>query len=260
MFRRGGSAKAGRRARLRLRFVVLAAVVAIAALSGVACGSSNHDAWEGTSTPTAGPTPKSVNIAIGDNPYQGSANAKVTIVEFADFQGTASATFAVQTLPQLVSNYGDKIRLVFMNMFLKKGDPYSELMAEAGECAKDQGFFWQFHDFMFSSQKALLSLFNNPQAPPPASSGLPQINTPKDALKSLASQLGMDTAKFNSCLDSGQMAGAVQADIQTAVQAYQDAGLTNFGLPAFFINGKYLTGTNYDSLKQAIDAALAAAG
>jgi predicted DsbA family dithiol-disulfide isomerase len=79
-------------------------------------------------------------------------------------------------------------------------------------------------------------------------------------MKGYASQLGLDTAKFNDCLDSGRMADAVTADMTAAQTAATDAGLTRFGTPAFFINGNNLQGAQpYDVFKTAIDAALAAA-
>ena len=203
-------------------------------------------------TPTAQPTPKTIQIDAGDNPARGPADAKVTIVEFSDFQGPNCGSFAQETLPQILADYGDKVRFVFMNLPLTK-DNYAEKAAEAGECANAQGTFWQYHDLLFQNQQALTALLT----PDPAA-GLAKV---VDSLKGYAAQLGLDTAKFNDCLDSGQMANAVQADQQVGQKAAQDAGLTSFGLPSFFINGNYLGGAQaYDVFKQAIDAALAAAG
>ena len=125
-----------------------------------------------------------------------------------------------------------------MNFPLTQIHENAQKAAEAGECANEQGAFWQFHDIMFQSQSALTV----------------------DNLKSYAGQLNLDTAKFNECLDSGRMASAVQADVQTAEKAVQEAGITRFGTPAFFINGNSLSGAQpYANFKAAIDAALAAA-
>jgi protein-disulfide isomerase len=203
-------------------------------------------------TPTAQPTPKTITIDTGDNPSRGPADAKVTIVEFSDFQGPNCARFAQETLPQILSDYGDKIRFVFMNAPLAS-DAYAEKAAEAGECANAQGTFWPYHDLLFQNQQALTDLVNANQA-----AGLAKV---VESLKGYAAQLGLDTAKFNDCLDSGKMASAVLADQQVEQTAIQDAGLTSFGLPAFFINGNYVAGDiPYDVFKQVIDAALAAAG
>jgi protein-disulfide isomerase len=204
-------------------------------------------------TPTAQPTPRTVEIDVGDNPAKGPADAKVTIVEFSDFQGPHCGSFAQQTLPQILANYGDKIRFVFMNSPLTS-NAYAEKAGEAGECANEQGTFWPYHDLLFQNQQALTALLS----PDPAA-GLAKV---VDSLKGYAAQLGLDTAKFNDCLDSGKMTSAVQADQQVGRKAAQDAGLTsNFVVPAFFINGNYLGGAKpYDVFKQMIDAALTAAG
>jgi protein-disulfide isomerase len=203
-------------------------------------------------TPTAEPTPKTIEIAVGDNPAKGPADAKVTIVEFSDFQGPHCGSFAQQTLPQILANYGDKIRFVFVNSPIT-GNAYAEKAAEAGECANEQGAFWQYHDLVFQNQQALTGLLT-----PDPTAGLANV---ADSLKGYAAQLGLDTAKFNDCLDSGKMTSTVQADQQAYQKAIQDAGLTSHGLPAFFINGNYLGGAKaYDVFKQLIDAALAAAG
>jgi len=203
-------------------------------------------------TPAVAATPKPVSIDVGDNPAKGPADAKVTIVEFSDFQCPYCSRFTTETLPQILSNYGDKVRFVFMNFPLTSIHPYAQKAAEAGECANEQGAFWQYHDLLFQNQGALTDLLT---ADPVA--GLAKV---VESLKGYAAQLGLDTAKFNDCLDSGKMAGAVQADMQTAQTAAQDAGLDRFGTPAFFINGNNLAGAQpYDVFKQAIDAALAAA-
>jgi protein-disulfide isomerase len=191
---------------------------------------------QATAAPQA--TPKTVTIDAGDNPAKGPADAKVTVIEFSDFQCPYCAKFVQETMPQILSNYGDKIRFVFMNFPLTSIHENAQKAAEAGECANEQGAFWQFHDIMFQNQSALTV----------------------DNLKSYAAQLNLDTAKFNDCLDSGKMADPVAADMAAAEKAAQDAGLTRFGTPAFFINGNNLAGAQpYDVFKQAIDAALAAA-
>ena len=190
-------------------------------------------------TPSVVPTPSTVEIDPGDNPAKGPADAKVTVVEFSDFQCPYCARFVQQTLPQILSTYGDKIRFVFMNFPLSQIHENAQKAAEASECANEQGAFWQYHDILFANQSALAV----------------------DNLKAYAAQLGLDATKFNECLDSGRMAPLVQADMDAATKAAQEAGLDRFGTPAFFINGKSLSGAQpFDVFKQAIDAALAEAG
>jgi len=227
----------------------------------IGCGSGSSKSTTQTpggsspSPPAAGgtvvPTPKTITIDPGENPSKGPADAKVTVVEFSDFQGPNCGKFAQQTLPQVLANYGDKIRFVFANYPLKK-DSYAQKAAEAGECADAQGSFWQYHDLLFQNQQAL----SNQLTPDPTAGPAKVV----ESLKGYAAQLGLNTATFNDCLDSGKMTSSVQADQQLALKASQDAGLTSFPVPAFFINGNYLSGSKpYDVFKQAIDAALAAA-
>jgi peptidylprolyl isomerase len=81
------------------------------------------------------------------------------------------------------------------------------------------------------------------------------------SLKSYASQLGLDTATFDQCLDGNEHAEDVQKDIQDMTSYAQTLGLTNYGVPSFFINGVYLSGAQpFSVFQQVIDAALGGAG
>jgi protein-disulfide isomerase len=142
-----------------------------------------------------------------------------------------------------MQTYGDKIRFVYRDFPLTSLHQYAEKAAEASECADDQGKFWEYHDLLFANQSAL----------------------DVDSLKSYAAQLGLDTAKFNDCLDSGKQTAEVQKDAQDA----KSYGAT--GTPAFFINGVLVSGAlpfedytdqsgaTQPGFKSIIDAALQAA-
>jgi len=219
---------------------LVTAIAIGAAVASAGCGSSSN----------APLTPKSITIETGTNPSQGPADAKVTIVEFSDFQNPQCGAFAQQTLPQILANYGDKVRFVFMN-FPPYFDAYAQKAAEAGECAHAQQSFWPYHDLLFQNQQNLTGLLtSDPTA------GVAKV---VDALESYAAQLGLDTAEFNDCLYYGKMVTAVEADTAAASKAADDAALPSFGLPSFFINGNYLQGSKpYDVFRQMIDLALAA--
>ncbi|MGD0765383.1 MAG: thioredoxin domain-containing protein [Dehalococcoidia bacterium] len=240
---------------------VVAAIVVVAGAAGI-----NH-AWPifgnsgGGSTvsvvanPTAGPTaaPKPVDVPVADAPTKGPAGAKVTMIEFSDFECPYCERFVTQTLGQILQNYGDKIVFAFRNFPLTSIHPYSEKAAEAGECANDQGAFWQFHDLMFQNQTTLAGYVTAD-----ATGGVAKV---VDSIKQYAASLNLDTAKFNQCLDSGTDKPKVDADVAALQKATQDAGITQYGTPTFFINGNYIGGAYpYDTFKQAIDSALAAAG
>jgi protein-disulfide isomerase len=259
---------------IAMQFIVglVAAVVVVAGAAGI-----NH-AWPifgesggGNSTisvalPTAAATEEApvVEMDVGDAPTKGSKDAKVTIVEFSDFECPYCARFVTQTLPQIMSNYGDKVLFAFRNFPLPASmHPYAQKAAEASECAHDQGAFWQYHDVLFTKQSDLTSIV---QADP--TNGVNQVIT---KLEEYAATLGLDTAKFNQCLESGADAAKVESDHAAMADALAKAGITKYGTPSFFVNGMFISGAypfdeksqGYQqgmiTFKQAIDEALAAA-
>jgi protein-disulfide isomerase len=176
------------------------------------------------------PTNVKVDVAA-DDPVQGQANAKVTIIEFSDFQCPFCERFYSQTLGQIETNYikTGKAKLVF-KQFPLSFHPFAQKAAEASECAREQGKFWEIHNKIFDNQ----------------------ANIAVTDLKKYASDLGLDTTKFNDCLDSSKYAAGVAADVQIG----QNAGVS--GTPSFVINGQLLVGAQpYAQFQQAIDAALA---
>ena len=160
-------------------------------------------------------------------PARGPANAAVTIVEFSDFQCPyCGREFPV--IERLMKEYDGKVRLVFRH-FPLDFHPFAAKAAEAGMCAQDQGKFWELHDKMFTNQQKLAV----------------------EDLKGYAKSLGMDAAKFDKCLDSGEKKPAVDEDMKAGTAA----GVN--GTPAFFINGLFVNGAQpYEQMKQTIDREL----
>jgi protein-disulfide isomerase len=157
----------------------------------------------------------------------------------------------VQTLPQIKQAYEGKIRFVLRNLPVH-GDPAVK-MAEATLCANDQGKFQEYDGKLWETYQA-----NSQQA----QTGVDAVVT---ALKGYASDLGLDTATFNDCLDSDKHASDVQKDAQDA---------TSYGVrgtPTFFVNGRPVSGAvpfadyqdssgaTQPGFKSIIDQALAAA-
>lgn len=168
-------------------------------------------------------------LTIKGSPFEGKEDAPVTMIECSDFQCPFCARFAGDTLGQLRNNEikAGIVKLVFKN-FPLPFHQFAEKAAEAAECANKQGKFWQMHDKLFQSDGRLDT----------------------DSLKSYAQQIGLDTKKFDHCLDSGETAGLVNADKQQCASA----GVQ--GTPTFFINGKMLVGAQpYDRFKSAIEQA-----
>ncbi|WP_317987917.1 DsbA family protein [Hyalangium gracile] len=169
---------------------------------------------------------KRVQVAA-TGPSKGPENAPVTIVEFSDFQ-CPFCSRAKNTVDEVVKSYGDQVRLVFRHFPLSfhKEAPKA---AEASACAADQNKFWEYHDKLFANQQALTV----------------------DDLKKHAADLGLDTARFNECLDSGKKAELVKKDMADG----EKVGVS--GTPAFFINGIVLSGAvPAEEFKTIIDSEL----
>jgi len=172
-----------------------------------------------------------VNLG-GDDPVKGPANAPITIVEFSDFQ-CPYCSRAIATLKQVEEKYGDKLRIVFRDFPLVQIHQNAAKAAEAGACANEQGKFWELHDKLFADQSKL------------AVEGLKQTAT---------EVAGLDAAAFNKCLDSGKYATEWQKDVDDGTSY----GVT--GTPAFFINGRLLSGAQpVDAFSTLIDEELARA-
>ena len=187
---------------------VATAIVAFAAVGIFVLGMFTHSRFfnEGgggqqvvAAQPTAGPTPTPgpVDVSVDDDPALGPADAPVTIIEFGDFQCPGCGQFNTQMLPQILSNYGDRVRFVFRDFPLVNIHQYALKAAEAADCANEQGAYWKYFDLLYKNQSAL-----------------------DDAsLKGYAASLQLDTAVFNQCLDTDKYISELQKDYQDAVAA-----------------------------------------
>jgi len=166
--------------------------------------------------------------------FLGDPNAPVTIIEFADFQCPYCGRFANETFAQINENYiaTGQVRLGYQHFaFLGQESVWA---AEAAECAGDQHAFWPYHDYLFTHQ-----------------SGENQGAFTKEHLKQFAADLSLDTAAFNSCLDSGQYTATVTAE----TQAVQQLGVRS--TPTFVVNGRPVIGAQpYEVFQQYIQQGL----
>jgi protein-disulfide isomerase len=153
-------------------------------------------------------------VETDGDPQLGPDNAKVTIVEFSDFQCPFCRQFRDNTFDALIDKYGDDIRIVYRDYPLSSLHPEAQKAAEAAECANEQGKFWEMHDLLYEKQDQLSA----------------------DLYPDLADQLGLDTQQFEECLTSGQYADEVSADLQAGTSY----GVS--GTPTFFVNGWILVG------------------
>jgi len=205
-----------------------------------------------TAVVQATPTPPVVvdNVSADDDPSWGPADAKVTIVEFSDFQCPYCSRFVSQAYPQIKQQYEGKVRFVFRDFPLSTIHPWAEKGAEAAGCANEQGKFWEYHDAIFQNQTALTEKYSTAAAAQPADAAA-ALAAVVDTLKSTATDLGLDTAAFNQCLDSGARAQEIQKDYQDGISY----GVQ--GTPAFYVNGLLISGAQpFANFQAAIDAAL----
>ena len=172
--------------------------------------------------------PPRIKVADAGRPARGPAGAPIEIVEFSDFQ-CPFCLRAHPTVLQVLSTYGNKVRLVYRHYPLPN-HPNARPAAEASACAAEQDKFWPYHDRLFENQSKL-----------------------SDAdLKQHASALGLDATKFNACFDAHKFA----ADVQDDMAAGEAIGVS--GTPAFFINGRALSGAQpFEAFKRVIDEELA---
>jgi protein-disulfide isomerase len=160
-------------------------------------------------------------------PTKGPQDAPITIVEFSDYQ-CPYCVRAEPTVKELLAAYPGKIRLVHRDYPLP-AHGLAPKAAEAAHCAGDQQKYWEMHDRLF------------------AANGKLEVTD----LKGYAKEVGVDTARFDKCLDSGEKATVV-AFHQKAGEA---AGVT--GTPAFFVNGHPISGAQpIDAFKVIVDEEL----
>lgn len=185
------------------------------------------------------PTDIKKKLTLGHLPVKGNQNAKVTIVEFSDFQCPFCEKFFTDSLPQIRKDYIDtgKVKLTYRQFPLIQLHPNAYKAASASECANGQGKFWEYHDLLFQNQAAWSNL---------DSTGVVA------KFKEYAGTLGLDTGSFSSCLDSDKY----KADIDKDIAEGQAVGVS--GTPTSYINGTQIVGAQpYAAFKTLIDQELA---
>ncbi len=172
--------------------------------------------------------PPKVEVSTAGRPARGGNDkAPITIIEFSDYE-CPFCKRAEPTVKKVLDTYGDKVRLVYRHYPLEF-HATARPAAEASACAAAQGKFWEYHDKLFASS---------------------DLNDAK--LKSLAGEVGLDQAKFDDCFAKKQF----KADIDKDMADASSVGVT--GTPAFFINGRMLSGAQpFEKFKEVIDEELA---
>jgi protein-disulfide isomerase len=164
-----------------------------------------------------------IQISLTNTPVRGPVAAPVTLVEFADYECPYCQQIQ-PTLDRLETEFKGKLAFAYKDMPLPM-HAHAQKAAEASQCAAVQGKYWEYHD-LIEKTKAL---------------DVPQ-------LKAGAGQIGLETAAFDKCLDSGERAEAVKSTMDEAVKL----GLQ--GTPSFFLNGRFISGgMSYDQMRQMVE-------
>lgn len=173
--------------------------------------------------------PANVTVAIRDDDHiRGNKKAKLTIVEFSDFQCPYCQDYA-PSLQQALNEYKNEVRLVYRHFPIDSRHPFARAAAEASECANEQGKFWEYHDELFKRQGE----FSN------------------DLWGRIAADLKLKTGKFDQCVKDRKYKQRVDDDYQTGIAAGAR------GTPHTVIGTTPISGVlPYESIKQIIDQML----
>jgi len=155
-------------------------------------------------------------------------NAKLTLVEFTDYQCPFCGRHFRETMPKIDEEYikTGRIRYVLREFPLESIHPQAVKAAEAATCSGEQGKYWEMHSLLFGSPKAMAI---------------------KDFVDH-AQALNLDVAKFQQCLDSGKYTAKVRKDLNDA----QKAGVT--GTPTFFLGLTDPKSTEVKSIRKLVGA------
>ena len=195
----------------------------------VQTGQEGQPADSGAQAPT-GP----VDVSVGHLPVQGDKDAKVTVIEFADFQCPFCKQWFEEVGPNLIKDYVDTGKVKFAYRHYAFLGQESTDAALASECANEQEKFWEYHDYLFNNQK-----------------GENQGAFSVENLKQFAATLGLNTGQFNTCMDSKKYADNVTKDQEEGTKA----GVN--GTPATFVNGLLISGAApYSTFKETIEQEL----
>lgn len=206
------------------KIIIVIGVLILLAGLGLAKFSSKN-----SFTPPADPG----KLVRSDSHMTGKIDAKVTMVEFGDFQCPFCAQFD-PTVDRIVSDYGSNpnFNYVFRNFPLPQHQ-YAKIAAEAAEAAGAQGKFFEMVHKIYANQNAWVGSSN-----------------PLDLFVQYATELGLDTNKFRTDVQHNAFDNRIQTDL---------ADINALGInstPTLYINGQKTNSADYNSLKSEIDAEL----
>lgn len=176
------------------------------------------------------PSRPTFEVDIGSAPFTGASDAKVTIVEFSDFQCPFCSKGA-DIMNEIKKKYGKKVKIAFKNYPLPF-HTHAKDAAHAGLCVNEQKpeLFWKLHDLMFADQTKLA----------------------REDLKASVKKIGGNSEEFDQCMSSNKFMAAIEADIEQG----KDLGVQS--TPTFFVNGQLINGAHpLEVFAEIIDTELA---
>jgi protein-disulfide isomerase len=176
-------------------------------------------------------------INVTGEPFKGAKDAKVTIVEYSEFQCPYCKRGFDTIEQQVLKNYEGKVKFYF-KQFPLPFHPWAQPAAIASECAKVQKpeAYWKVYEEYFNHQAEV------------------NLQNVKEKAQEYLKDTGIDMAKWNTCYDNKETLPKVTAQHAEG----QSLGVT--GTPAFFINGRMLVGAQpFEQFKNVIDDELASA-
>ncbi len=168
-----------------------------------------------------------VPIPVDGSPVRGPGEARITLVEFSDFE-CPYCSVAMKEVNSIMAAYPKDVKLIYKQFPLSM-HPHAPLAAAASLAANEQGKFWQMHDVLFANFRKLS----------------------RENILSWAKDMGLNMDKFKADVDSVKYQAVIHKDVADG----EKVGV--YGTPAFFINGKHYNGpVSLESLKPILDAEL----
>ena len=138
------------------------------------------------------------DVMITGAAVMGEANARVTLIEYSDYQCPYCSRHSKQTMPEIIKNYVNegKVKFLMREFPIPSLHPRATAASEAALCAGNQGKYWEMSDALFSNQRKLSD----------------------EDLLGYASEIGLDTDEFNSCFAQKEYAEQINKDVQEGQQ------------------------------------------
>ncbi len=162
------------------------------------------------------------DVATQDNPWAGSPNAPVTIVEFTDFQ-CPTCKKVHENLKAILQQFQGQVKLIVRD-FPLSSHPLAQKAAEAARCAHEQERYWEYADLLFGEQESMT----------------------ETSFEAHGRTLGLKMESFLQCLGSGRYRDRVQSDKADGIAA----GVG--GTPTLFVNGRRVADLRQETIESAV--------